>query len=542
MSLIQPFSLRLTRHVIPAILFFTIFFGVALTSSDYGITWDEPYYFHASDLHIHWVVGLLKNMMQGELAKSFEDNAIAAAWHWDPYHVPHPPFSRIVSGLTKLLFSPFIDKFTAYRLGPALFFAGLVTAMYVWITTLCGRLTGWFAALMLVFTPNLFGFAHFAVADMPLTTVWFLTVYGFWKGLENWRWSVALGAIWGLALSTKFPALLIPLPLLLWAHLFQRKSYQNNVFSMVFLSPIVMIACQPYLWHETTLRALEFLNQGLTRGYSSKTDFVIFFLNNYYSTSAVPWYFTFFMTAVTIPETVLVLFMIGLFAILRQRPTAPVAGLFAINTIFILILGLFPGAVLHDVNRQMLPVLPWVVGLAAFGFFLLGRFVVTRCERIKILQHVRSLRAKLSIMIFVLASFPAGLDLLVYHPYELSYYNRLVGGLRGAYKRGLEVTYYMEALNPTFLKYLNTKLPPNSAINGHFSNFMLEYYQRENRLRQDLRITRENSFNYYVLLNRRSVFIENDQAFETVHPSLYDALRLDGVPLILIYKSRNYEE
>ena len=107
--------------------------------------------------------------------------------------------------------------------------------------------------MSVILTPNLFGYAHFAVTDLPLASMWFLTVFAFWKGLSNWKWSVVLGVLWGLALATKFPAVLIPVPLILWAHLFHRDKYVNNVFALLFIAPIFMIGIQPYLWHQTGL-------------------------------------------------------------------------------------------------------------------------------------------------------------------------------------------------------------------------------------------------------------------------------------------------
>ena len=189
------------KWLMPVALFLAVFLLTASTTADYGICWDEPNYFHASDLHIQWLADFGKNLVQAQIGKSLQDDVIKSAWHRDPYHVPHPPLSRIVSGLTKSIFSPVIDKFVAYRLAPAVFFALLVTVMYLWMTELFDRWTGLFSALALVLTPNLFGFAHLAVTDMPLAAMWFLTVYCFWKGLNDWRWSLFLGIVWGFQLN-----------------------------------------------------------------------------------------------------------------------------------------------------------------------------------------------------------------------------------------------------------------------------------------------------------------------------------------------------
>ncbi len=529
---------RIAQWSIPLALFLGAFFLTALTVEDYGISWDEPAYFHASDLHIQWLADFGKNFVHGQISKSLQDDVIKSAWHWDPYHVPHPPFSRIISGLIKSISSPVMDKLVAYRLGPALFFALLVTVMYLWMAELFDRWTGLFSALTLVLTPNLFGFAHLAVTDMPLAAMWFFIVYCFWKGLKDWRWSVVLGVVWGYALSTKFPALLIPIPLLLWAHLYHRQSYANNLFSMVFLSPLVMIASQPYLWHQTSLRILEFLYEGLSRGYRSDANFPLFFFNRLYLTSNLPRYYSFFVIAVTTPEFVLLLALLGAVSIGRLKTQRNVMILFLLNALFIPFLGILPGAVLHDGVRQLLSTLPFLAGLAGAGFYVLVRFVRERTEKMASLGKIKNLQLKVVGAAFVLLSFPSAWDLFLYHPYELSYYNRLVGGTRGAFQQGLEVTYFMEAFTPEFLKFLNEKLPPNAVINASFANFMFSYYHKENRLRPDIQISdKEDNFDYYVLLTRRSVWSKKERTLFGSHLP-FAAVRLGDVPLVLVYKVR----
>jgi hypothetical protein len=278
-----------------------------------------------------------------------------------------------------------------------------------------------------------------------------------------------------------------------------------------------------------------FLYDSVSRGFRWETTFGIFFFNKIYVSSNVPWYYPYFMTVVTIPETILILILIGLIAITRLKAQREIMLLFLFNAAFILSMGLFPGAVLHDVNRLMLPVLPFLAGLASCGFFLLARYLTERCQALVVLQGIKHLRAKLIGALSLLVLFPPALNLLMYHPFQLSYYNRLVGGIEGANQRGLEVTYFMEALTPDFLQFLNRDLPPNAVISGGETNYMLAYYQMEKRLRRDIRITNDTNFDYYLLLNRRSMFGPFHRALaKGVRP--YVAVRLQGVPLIYLYK------
>ncbi len=50
------------------------------------------------------------------------------------------------------------------------------------------------------------------------------------------------------------------------------------------------------------------------------------------------------------------------------------------------------------------------------------------------------------------------------HPYELSYYNELIGGPRGAWARGFELSYWYDAFNPPVIRELNARLPPEAEV------------------------------------------------------------------------------
>lgn len=525
--------------ITPTALFFGVLLLIGATAKDYGVTWDEPPYFHATDLHLQWFKEAWENISSGELRKSLDDDTIKAAWHWNPYNVPHPPFSRIISAVTKNLSGRFLDKFSAYRLAPGIFFGVLVTVVYLWLNELFGPATGLVSATALILIPNLFGYAHIAVTDLPLATLWLLTVYCFWKGLGSSRWSIALGVVWGFALSTKFPALLIPIPLILWAHLFHRDKYANNVFSLLFLAPLVMVAIQPYLWHQTGLRVLEFLYEGISRGYRPDANFAVFFLNQILTSHQLPWYYPFYIVALTTPEPILIIASVGIISAVWLPGLRSIIVLLTFNLVFVLILGLLPGAVLHDGVRQMLSALPFIAALGGIGFFVLTALLINLARRSKKLERVTNLNAKVIAALFGLVCVNPAIDLYLAHPFQLSYYNRFVGGIRGAYERGLETTYFMEAITPTFLQRLNEKLPHSATVNASFANFMFEFYQNQGMLRRDIRFNSNGSFDFYLVLNRRSALSPRDRQLTRSSVHLVDSVTLAGVPLVALFDLRN---
>ena len=521
---------------------------VAVTIPRYGLTWDEPYYFHAADLHVEWLSRLGRDLVARRPGESLRKDAIEPAWHWDPSHVPHPPFPRILSGMSRALLSSAIERFTAYRLPTAALFALMVSVTYVWMAQVFGRTTGLVSALMTLLTPHLFGHAHFAMTDMPLAALWWLTAWAFWRGLESWRWSIAAGALWGLALATKFPAILIPVPLLAWAHLYRRREYQNNVISMLLVGPTVMVAMNPYLWHDPMARVFEFLYVSASRSTRPGTDFVIFFLGEYHRSATLPWYYAGLMLVLALPETILGLAIVGATIGMGSPRAREVRALYVLSVAAIVGSVLAPGAVLHDVTRLLLPVFPFVTGLAGCGLGRLTRWMGDHLEAWASRRGIVAARGKLAAAAGALVLSVPAADVALHHPYELSYFNRMVGGVQGAYERGLEVTSMMEAFTPRFLAFLNDAVPPGAVLNASFGNFMFRYYQRHGRLRSDIRISDGVDYDYYVLLNRPSAYRRDpllpvgdpalyvdDPAFAASRPRLCHAWDPHSAPLILVF-------
>ena len=58
----------------------------------------------------------------------------------------------------------------------------------------------------------------------------------------------------------------------------------------------------------------------------------------------------------------------------------------------------------------------------------------------------------------------AGVPLVRCTPYWLSYYNGLIGGLRGAADRGMQVSYWFDAATPTFFCDFARVVPAGSRI------------------------------------------------------------------------------
>jgi hypothetical protein len=101
-----PIESPTLRWLIPLVLFVGTLLLIGATSKDYGLTWDEPPYFHASDLHMRWITGSVQNMRRGDLRDSLDDQTIKAAW-LPPPEGPEPVIPRPCGTLpTALPYSP----------------------------------------------------------------------------------------------------------------------------------------------------------------------------------------------------------------------------------------------------------------------------------------------------------------------------------------------------------------------------------------------------------------------------------------------------
>ena len=68
--------------------------------------------------------------------------------------------------------------------------------------------------------------------------------------------------------------------------------------------------------------------------------------------------------------------------------------------------------------------------------------------------------------------------LVKYHPYQLSYYNAVIGGPAGAAKKGFTISYWYEALNQVFFNKLNARYKNDPVTIFSFPNSEILEYNR----------------------------------------------------------------
>lgn len=149
------------------------------------------------------------------------------------------------------------------------------------------------------------------------------------------------------------------------------------------------------------------------------------------------------------------------------------------------------------------------------------------------------------LLVFALPLF----NIAYYHPYQLSYYNELAGGISGATKLGMETTYWGEVIGRKELDWINRNFPPNAtakvlpvypAQNApveavSFYPDVIVYYQNRGLLRHDINFFASPPYDYLLLVTRQGLFIPNEWYLYKSHQPVYQN-KISGVQLFGIYK------
>jgi len=522
------------------------FLTIAATCNDLGWTWDEVYYFLSSELQVEWFKAFLASLFNGNLDGVLSRKVIDEYWLWDITHNPHPPFYKILSSISWVLFKDNLGDFISYRLAAAFLSGVLILFLFLTIEKAYGLIPGIVGSLSLLVMPRFFGHAHLATTEIPLATLWFLCYWAFWRGLTHISASLLLGIFFGCALAVKFTAVLIPFPFLLWTVMYREKRAVRNIIFIILVSPLITILVNPGWWYQPFLKIFTFVQMSLARQQTIAIGTFFMGKNHIFSP---PWFYPLIMTAITIPLSGILTILLGAAYLLKEKLKNVDDNLFLLNIPFIFLVVMHPHTPVHDGIRQFFPLLPFLAYLSAIGFYYLTQIVFSLPVRRSMQKGV------ISVCLLFLLGYPV-LELKNYHPYELSYYNQLIGGLSGAYRKGMELTYWFDALNNHFLNIFSDYVPDGTGISVWPPN--VEYFtflQDKGKIKKDLKfynpdvkvIAKKNGIKiffepeqpeYLILLSRLGSFnLLYWGIFKNEVPLF--SLEMEGIPLVSVYRWRD---
>lgn len=498
---------------------------VILTQRGIGYAWDEAYYYEPAKKAAHWAAELATGSWD-----MLKPEAIDECW---AERSEHPSFHKLLAGASLLLLEERWDPILAMRLPSALLFGGTLSLLYLLGSRIWSAPAGLAAAVAYAAMPRIFGHAHFSSMETPLNFSMMLTLYCYVRGLRSPVWAAACGAAYGLLLATKINAFFVFPPLLLWGHLFARRQSINNLFAMLTLGPLCFVLFWPWLWHDTPVRILDYLQFHATHQQTA-----LYFMGRKwgYGGENAPWFYPSVMLGVTLPVGVLLLSGLGLVLIVLQALRRRLPLLVLLLALTMWVLASAPSTPRYDGVRLFLPLFPCLALFAGGG--VAGLLDLTRWAAKRRGNARQEVTVMACVLVFALAAEGAWGSSRA-HPYLLSYFNPLVGGLSGAAEKGFEVTYWGDAVNEEVLTTLNRMIPDGERLKVlalHELCFL--QLQQWGKLKSTLAVSAAPPYYAHLVLHRAGFYGRPERALvESGRVPVLVRWSHDGVPLLSLYRT-----
>ncbi|HKI19640.1 MAG TPA: glycosyltransferase family 39 protein [Isosphaeraceae bacterium] len=222
--------------------------------------------------------------------------------------------------------------------------------------------------------------------------------------------------------------------------------------SILAFAPVIGWLGNPAWWRETLPRLAHYYTLSFDREGALPRIQIIYFGQVY--EFSLPWHNAWVLLGITVPAAILVAAAIGLiWGIMRiRRDRLPFY--FLVHLLTLPVIRMFPTPA-HDGVRLFLPTFFFLAAFAGWGTIWLADALARGLHR-------RAWLFRLGLSGAVLGS--AAFALIRVHPYELSYYNELIGGPRGAWEKGFELSYWYDAFNGPLIAEINRRLPPRAEV------------------------------------------------------------------------------
>jgi hypothetical protein len=461
----------------------------------------------------------------------------SAQWPYTTQREGHPPLSGLLVAAGEVIAPQWFNPLTRFRLGPIGLFSLAAGALFyrlrrdydLWIVAFV-------AVAVLLTMPRMFADAHFATLDGPLTACWLLAWAAFAPARKSWLWTPLFGVALGLTLAAKFTGWLAPLPFVAWTILYRDRGGFRALAVGLPLAVALFIALNPPLWHEPVGGLRTFFELNLNRAANPGLNITTQFFGRMYDLDhPLPFFNTLVWTFIVISPMSLMLGCVGIYATVKRWRTDPISMLIVLQWATLIVVRALPWAPPHDGIRLFLPSFAFFAAMAGVGAGrALYRETLFSDDQDKIIAQGW---ARVAIMIALVAST---LDAVSYFPHGLSYYNRLIGGLRGAYAVGMEPTYYWDALDGETLAWLNEHTAENEKVAfGSAPPRNLALLKRWGQL--DSLPIDPGRFRWYVIQRRPSAWQPPDAwLIEHAKPALQRSLF--GIPLLDVYDYADFEQ
>ena len=498
--------------------------AMAVTQATVGFVRDEGYYFTAAQSYEAWLRALPGSI--GETERYWSVN------------FEHPGLAKLLFAVSHLLFSTWLRVLPdalAWRL-PAFVFAGLLS---YWLSVLAlrrSRAAAVLAPLLFWCAERTFFHGHLAAFDVPICAMTAGVAVAWLRiaspldprpgagateaqGRKQLLW---LAFMYGCALATKHNAWFLPPVLLVHALLIPRpaRSRALRALPVLLLSPVVLLAAWPLLWHDPVRHLADWVAFHLHH-----VHYAWEYLGRELRAPPFPIEYPLVVDALALPLPAVVLYVLAGASLLtdfaRRRLDPP----------RLLELGLAGAAVLPFMIRTT-PIFGglkhWLVFLALLAPEAAGLLV--RIAERSLVKRALPLAAAAALL-------PGVWQIVHLHPYGTSAYGELAGDLPGAASLGMQRQYWSNNVTGV-LPWLNAHCPPGARVYFHEVNVeSYRAYLQAGLLRADIAYAAGPEDAQYAALQWHREFRDREpetwNAFGTRRPAF--GLYLDETPQVVVY-------
>lgn len=495
--------------------------AVLATRSDPGITSDEPF-------SVVYGIDLIERFRERG-REFFSPESIAETF---AQRSEHPPLGRWIFGWVHLLLnwsSESRDGFSIQdildsRVATATVFGLMLVLLGHAVGSRYGKVAGAAAGVGLILMPRVFADAHFAALDTFVCCTYMLSILSAaWMMESRWPWLCAPWAgVWlGCALLTKMHGLFL-VPLVgLWAVACYRVRSVVALTLWCVSGVAIFFAGWPFLWGHLN-RLLAYLGSSVAR-----EAIYVLYLGREYRDTELPWHYPWVLFAVTVPVGLHVLGVCGVWHHLKNKRSDLRGWLYLAAVVFPLVVFSVPRVPVYDGVRLFLMVFPfWAV--------FVGQGAGWAYEWLT--QRWQPRWAALALGAYFACQ---GFGVWYYHPYQLSYYNLLVGGLRGADKLGFEVTYWGDSVTRDLIDRWSALAPKGSCavlVPSLYTDQGMLYLSAEaQRNELKIRSSLRSPCPYLIVYNRRPYLGEARAIVDNARLTPLVENVLDGVWLSRVY-------
>ncbi len=448
----------IVKHTSVLVFFVVVGLGFVLVPS-IGVSWDEPDNIYAGGVYWNFFV-------QGGDPRVFEQANIPTSSYFgntiysqntDLHRYPPVPnyVGTAISAIARSAGwgNTAVAIMRSFHWATVLFFALLTVTVFRF-----GRLLGLnygaslFGALGALFYPTLFGYGFSNLKDTAQAAMFTLTLYYLVRAelVASKKDLLVGGALWGLALATKFNAIYVPIIWGLWfLVLGKRRAMPVRVLTVVAIGLVTSFLVWPYLWFDPVGRSLSVIRYFTSVG----EGFAIFWNGQLFHVGIGQplWWYPWANLVVVTPLPILILSIIGTvavgFGLLRGKKLHSVLLIWLVVPF---LRAMLPRAAFYDGLRHFLEVLPAVILLAAEGLDIFAR----------------QWRKTATVVAVVTIGYLIFVNITLF-PYSSGYYNELARNANTNFDRDIEALSVGEAMDWLHNRYGAVRVW--ARIGGHLA-------------------------------------------------------------------------